>query len=110
MSITDLLNPYFYIGAAVVLAAIGGTFYYQDRQIHHYHELFNKEHDNVVELHTVIKQMNVAQASQLKKTEKNVEAVKPRPEIVTVIKRMKEEPNPADCATPPIPEELIPYL
>src|SRR5690348_14938008 len=110
MSLTDFLNPYTYIGGAVVLASIGGGFYYQDRQIHHYHELFNKEHDNFVAEHTIVEQMKLTQRNQTKTTEKNIPAVVPNPKVVTVIKQLKAEPNPADCATPTVPDELVPFL
>lgn len=107
MTLTNLLNPYTYIGAAVVLAAIGGGFYYQDRQIHHYHILYNNEHDLRIQAETKIRSMTSAQNTQTKVTDANViKVVQGQKEVQTITKIIHDAPEPADCKTPPLPKEV----
>ena len=101
MSITDLLNPYTYIGGAVVLAALGGAFYYQDRQIHHFHTMFDNDHDNVTKLDTKIHQMTQTQNTQTTTTEGNIVKVVTVPgPVKTIVKEIHDAPEPANCGTP----------
>lgn len=106
----NIFNPYSYIGAGVVVAAIGGSLYYQSTQIHHYHKLYNNEHDKVVELQQKIATMTSSQNTQTKRTEETIKIVTATAPVVKVIQDMKKEPLPANCATPTIPDELVPYL
>lgn len=102
----NLFNPYSYIGAAIVLAAITGGYYYQNREIHHYHELFNAEHDNVTKLNERIRAMLTVQANQSKITETNITKIDPTKETSTIIKEVQLVPITADCTTPDLSKDV----
>lgn len=105
-----LFNPYSYIGAAIVLASVGGTFYYQNTQIHHYHTLDDADKVTITQLQDKIKHMTVVQDTQSRRSEENVAAVTAPPTtIVKIIEDNKKEPLPSNCATPAMPKELEPY-
>lgn len=110
MALASILNPYTYIGAAAVVAAVGGGFYYQGTQIHKYHVLANQEHDANVVFKERIKTLTSNQNTQTAKTEENIKVISAPPQIVKVLTENKNQPLPADCKTPDIPEELVPYL
>lgn len=101
------LNPYYYLGAAIVLALIGGTFYYQDRQIHHYHTLFDNEHTKTIQLQDQLNVVLARQADQSTKTTQNVTKVVTVPgPVQTVVKTIHDAPEPVDCSTPPLSDEV----
>ena len=100
------LNPYALIAGGVATLGIIGGFYFQDRQIHHYHNLFNNEHDNVVRLDQVIQQMKNDQTVQLQRSADNVTRVITVPgKTQLLVKTVHDAPLPADCATPEITED-----
>lgn len=103
----NFLNPYSYIGGAIILAVIGGGFYYQDRQIHHWHTKYDTVQDENVRLSQKVKDMTTTQNTQTKKSEDNVTKIiqiPSRPEVKTIIKEIHDAPEPADCGTPTLPE------
>lgn len=101
------LNPYSYIGGAVIVAAIGGSLYYQSTQIHHFHKLYDNEHTLVIKQQVQIEGMTTKQNNQTGTTEREVIKVVKGPETVkTVIKMIHDAPEPAGCTTPALPEEV----
>lgn len=107
MSLIKFLNPYYYVGAAVILASLVGTFYYQTRQIHHYHQLFDSEHDNFTKEHTIVVNMLLKQAEQTSVTDKNVLKVVTVPEKTqTLVKEVQMVPIPQDCTAPVYSQEV----
>jgi hypothetical protein len=94
-----IINPlYAAIAGGVLAIGLAGTIRYQSSEIHKYHTLVTcvqtgiscptgKEIITVPQLQAEITLMRQAQMNQTKTTEKNIPAVKPKPEVITIIKR-----------------------
>lgn len=94
-------------GGVTVLLVIGYILYLRS-QVHHYKKLYDEDQITVSLLNEKIKGMTTAQNTQTNKTEDNVVKVVKGPETVkTVVKTIREAPEPADCKTPPLPMEVL---
>lgn len=108
LSLTKYLNPYTYIGVAVVLASISGGFYYQSRQIHHYHSLYDADEKKIAVLTDRINQMTTAQNNQTVTSERTVTKVIQAPAVIkTLIKTVHDTPEPVDCTPPKYSPEVL---
>lgn len=103
----SLLNPYSYIAGAVALAAIGGTFYYQSTQIHHFHTQYDGDEVIIGQLKQRITDMTKTQNTQTGKSEQNVIKVVQGPkETQTIIREIAAAPLGAGCTSPTYSSEI----
>lgn len=103
----NFLNPYSYIGGAIILAIIGGSLWYQGTQIHHWHVKYDTEHELVIKQQQIISNLKGTQNNQIKTTEKNVVSVVKIPvETQKIIKEVQQVPVPQDCSTPNYSQEI----
>lgn len=102
----NFLNPYSYIGGAIILAGIGGSLYYQGTQIHKWHTKYDADEKTIVLQQAEINQMKNAQKNQTQNTENNVTKVVAVPGPVrTIVQHIHDAPEPANCVTPTLTEE-----
>lgn len=94
-------------GLGAIALCLAGMVY-QDHQIHHFHLLFNAEHDNFTKEHQLVVGMTNRQNTQTAATEKVVTKVTQGPETVkTVVKEIHDAPVPADChKAPEFPQDV----
>lgn len=101
------LNPYSYIAGGVALLSVLGGLAFQNHQIHHYHVAYNSEVTHSAHLEDQINTMTLAQNTQTTSTQKEVTKVVQGPETVkTVIKQIHDAPEPKNCVTPTLPEDV----
>jgi hypothetical protein len=102
-----LLNPYTYVGAAIVLASVGGTIYYQNQRIHHFHTLYDGAVATIVLRDQTIKNMTEAQNKQTAKSDQNVIKVIQGPkEVQSIIREIQAAPSSGPCSTSLYSEEV----
>lgn len=101
------LTPYTYIGGGILLAVLGGAFYYQSLQIHHYHTLYDGSLQTIGKLNGQIQGMTEAQNTQTAKSEGNVIKVIQIPEKVQpIINQIKTAPVDKPCTPPNYSDEV----
>jgi tryptophanyl-tRNA synthetase len=103
-----LLNPYTYIAGGVITAAIGGAIFFQSTQIHHYHMLYNTEHDTNVQLIQKIHDMTETQNNQTKLSDQNIiKIIDGRKQTAPIIAKLQAAPvDPNACILPDYPQEI----
>jgi hypothetical protein len=102
------LYPYVLIAGGLAIAGLGGVSFYQDHQIHYYHQAFNKEHDAFTLEHNLVVRMTDNQNRQTKTTEGVVTKVVQGPGTVktkTIIKEIHDTPV-VGCKTPEFPQDV----
>lgn len=112
----NLLNPYTYVGGALVVVLIGSTIAYQNNRIHHYHAMYDcvesgtscpKGTVNIPELQATIKSMTEAQNTQTGKSDENVIKVIQIPQKVQpIINEIRTAPASGPCVPPTYPDEV----
>jgi polyribonucleotide nucleotidyltransferase len=101
------LNPWVLIGLAALLAAITGTFYYQQREIHHWHVAYDAANVVIGQRDQTIHNMTEAQNSQIAKTDQNVIKVVQVPQRVQpIINMIQKAPSNGICKAPKYPKEV----
>lgn len=102
----NFLNPYTYIGGAILLASLAGTFYYQGTQIHSWHVKYDNDEKIIAVKEQQIKDLTTAQNDQLKKSGDAVIKVVQGPrEVQSIIKEVNATPA-KPCAPPVYSDEV----
>jgi hypothetical protein len=104
------LSPYAMIAGGVAVLGVLGGFYYEDRQVHHWHSQYDELHTAdtkvIQNLKDTIQNMVAAQAKQSDTTAKNVTKLVEVPgPTKTIVKTIHDAPLPANCGTPVLTEE-----
>jgi hypothetical protein len=104
----SLLNPYSYIAGAVVLASVGGTIFYQNERIHHFHKLYDSANVTIVQRDKTITDMTIAQKNQIDKSDQLVIKVVQGPkEVQSIIKEVQSAPAKGPCTMPNYSKEVM---
>lgn len=98
---------YKYIGGAVLALILIGSLYGLIANRNHWKSVATDRQEQVNILKARINDMTTKQNTQTTTTQKAVERVVLGPERVkTVVKTIHDAPEPANCATPPLPEDV----
>lgn len=90
-----------------MLASIGGTFYFQNAQIHKYHQQAEADESIIAIRDQRIKDLTDAQNEQFGKSEQAVIKVVQGPkEVQSIIERINSAPITTDCKVPQDSDEV----
>ena len=98
---------YAYLAGGVAVLGVIGGFYALDASKNHYKHLYQTDEAEIIRLEVQLNDMTVKQENQITTSGKNVVTVVQGPDrIKTVIKTIHDAPEPKDCGTPVLPEDI----
>jgi hypothetical protein len=99
--------PYAWVGGGVAALALIGGFATLDASKNHYKRLYLDDETKIGVLHSQLDELTDTQNIQKTATDKTVTKVVQAPaQIVTVVKTIHDAPNPANCGTPVLPQNV----
>ena len=101
-------NPYAILGAVIAVGILIGAFIRIDNLRADYKKLSEERQEKIVLLEAQIKGMTTIQNHQTKTTEENViKVIVPPEKTTTIVRNIREAPNPENCVTPVLEEEAL---